>query len=132
MEWGDQRCQKSMEIIKTLFLDTGKGLKKLCSLQKAIRSIERNQEDAIRIDNMAPVAAVKAGLTKSMLDLQMLLDYHTSVQADLPADVLRAGEAIVVGVLFLNGYAGRAKEWRTMTVSHVRCQLRTRIVHRMD
>ena len=125
MELNDALGERTMHVIRTVFLENGKGLKKLCSLQKTARAFEKNQEDAIRIENMAPVSTVKDAVFQAMLDLQLLLDHSTLMSESIPAAVLRASECILVGTLFLNGYAGRPKAWHAMTVEHVWCPLRS-------
>ena len=74
------------------------------------------------IDALPSKATMKAAIETAMLDLQAYVD-HWSAEETVPMHVQREASTILAGIIYLNGYAGRCKEWQSMTSAHVRQQI---------
>jgi hypothetical protein len=96
--------------------------KKNISKEKKKGASMRKQHDAVRLEQMPPVDVIKAAVKLAMMDLHAIRHEANTLRKKagvLPDALLRAANVIIAGCLYLNGYAGRSKEWQTMPVREV-------------
>ena len=85
--------------------------------QKKARKV-RARKDARRIENLAPPEALKAAVKDAMKELWGLHNRLTQ-GGGAPTEEDRAfANVIIVGIVFLNGFAGRSGEWKLAKTSH--------------
>jgi len=98
------------------------GWTKQCSKEHKTHNRARYRFDADRIANMADDTVLKEAVRQAMIDLQRLAA-ECRGRARLPAGVLGRANVIIVGIIWLNGWAGRSGEWQEMESADVREQL---------
>lgn len=97
---------------------TLEGWKKACSKNKTISSFSRHAYDSNRLENYAPIVVQKKAILQAMKDLQILRQQHFSSES-IPASYRGAANTAIVGIIFLNGFAGRSGEWESMKIDQV-------------
>eukprot|EP00974_Lingulodinium_polyedra_P059931 5775667-Lingulodinium_polyedra.AAC.1 len=86
-------------------------------LQRKLMNFEREQVDADRLDNLASTEVEKEAVKRAMMDLESLcIECSKWKGLDLSRKVL--ANTCIIGIIYLNGFAGRCMEWETMDKSH--------------
>jgi len=98
------------------------GITKLHTVSRNQAGDRKSQKDAARIESMPTKSEVKDVCTKAMCDIWHLKNV-TSGNSDLTVKERSAANAIVIGLLHLNGKAGRCGEWMRMRMADVSARL---------
>lgn len=119
LECGRQGCDGAARCIRQFLLESLSQRKKVLSKQKKFGSIRKRQRDAARLAALPPVPVMKAAVRQAMIDIRLVTDHSLAVE-HFPAKLHTAATAMMVGIIYLNGFAGRSKEWQLMRLDTVR------------
>lgn len=113
-----------IESIGMLLKDLGGPLEAQVRKAKAHR-LEQNKElDAQRLSELPTVEHMKDAVHRAMLTLQAIAEQgNRGAQKVLTVRQHRAATIALVGIIALNGFMGRAKEYAVTTKEHVQSQL---------
>ena len=103
----DGRC------VRQLSQETFTPRKQATHRQKKGTCIRKRQRDRKRLSAMPPVHVIKGAVKQAMVDLSLIASHYRDKDT-LPPCLSSACTAIMIGVLYLNGFAGRSKEWQEM------------------
>lgn len=95
------------------------GPQKRFSSDKHKRVIGRRIGDAVKLETFPPVPMMKEAVSKAMCALNYIHSAHHCA-GQLSKTVQSAATAALVGIVWLNGFGGRKKEWELMLRDH--CQ----------
>jgi hypothetical protein len=104
------------------------GMQKKVSTDKRKRAFDRRVCDAAKLDEFPPVHVMKEAVSKAMSTLHHIDQLHKDSE-HLPKSVQTAANAALVGILWLNGFGGRKKEWEIMLRAHCQDQLSQGLDH---
>ncbi len=94
-------------------------LKKKFSKSRKIGMMRRKEHDGGRLDALPSVAELKDAVKVAMWDLATIAFHCCQDDKLITTSVLRAANSCMAGIIWLNGYAGRSKEWATLPVAEV-------------
>lgn len=113
---------KVANCIEQLLAALSGGISKEVNQEKKQRLASRRVEDAIKIRAFPSVQQIQAGVSKAMHTLHYIGSHYSNAD-DFPRSVKAAATRAIIGIVFLNGFAGRKMEWEQMTKDHVASQL---------
>jgi hypothetical protein len=87
-------------------------MKRVSKSRKA-SGLKKLAKDATALKSVAPPDVIKAAIFKAMCDLQSIHDEYAG-EEEMPLRVRWIVLAILLGITFLNQYAGRTGEWAKM------------------
>ena len=105
--------------IEQIEVETLSNYKRRCKAARAARDALKNRMDAELLDNFASVDELKAAVHNAMLDLKMLSEIGQST-GGLSETLKHSANAAIVFIVFVNGFAGRSREWESLSASHLR------------
>ena len=94
------------------------GITKKVNADNKKRIAQRRSGDAVKLSNFMSIDVMKEAIFKAMVCLHYIFVTYTNVEA-LPAAVQSAANAALVGILYLNGFAGRKMEWEVLLASYI-------------
>lgn len=122
LECGRKRWGEASRCINQLMMESLVPAKKRCAHYRNLASNAKNRADAIRLDALPPRDRMLEGVRAAMLDLLTIArEYKGST--DMSWKARAAANTAMVGIVFVNGFAGRSGEWEAMLAAHVREQL---------
>ena len=89
---------------------------------KKVNMLKKKQLDAERLKQLPPVTVTKSAVKQAMVDLHTIHN-HVAGGGEFPLKLRHAANVAMVGTIFLNGFAGRSKEWRVMKLSDVKATI---------
>lgn len=98
------------------------GLHKKSTTGKHKRALDRRLWDAAKIEGLPPLPLMKVAVSKAMGTLHHIAQLHQGLQP-LQKAAQSAANAALTGILWLNGFGGRKKEWEIMLRDHCHEQL---------
>jgi hypothetical protein len=110
----DRQCRdEDGRCIRLVCEETFGPKKRAANKKKKAHRIRKRQQDRKRLSAMPPTNAIKEAVRQAMTDLNHLA-IHALGKDDLPPSLTTASTVMMVGIVFLNGFAGRSKEWEEM------------------
>jgi hypothetical protein len=100
-----------------------KPLHKKSAGAKTFSANAKKVKDSYKIEKMAPPDEIKKAVHAAMVDLASLSAHFAEQESIvMPARAKQVANAIMVGIIFNNQFAGRSQEWEVMTAGHVQQQ----------
>ena len=118
----ESKWPKFKVAIEQLRADLCGGLTTRAKAEKEKRNKARVKLDRQRLEAFPKIETLKLAIHRAMLVLQQIKQTSAGRTALSRRELAEATVAII-GILALNGYLGRKKEWQNTTEAHVRQQL---------
>ena len=118
----ETRWQKYQVAIQQLSVDLCGGFTRRVADEKGKRDRAKAKLDRQLLEGFPEIPALKLAVHKAMLVLQHIKEKATGRSA-LHRRELGEATVALIGILALNGYFGRKKEWQKVTMAHVLEQL---------
>lgn len=129
IEFQMKQCRQAREMsncekVLQLLIDDMEHYHARSSSAKNTSNKKRQQYDATRLQRFPPDDIVKAAVKDCMLYLALLVRQWLHIaRCDIPKHVLAFANTLVIGIVHLNGHAGRSKEWQIAQQDEVLDQL---------
>ena len=118
----DNTILKHKAAIEELLVELRGGFTKRIATARARREVGRRDADRTKIESFPPIDAMQHAVWRGMVTLKHIAQSHGAA-GELPDAVQAAATSAMVGIIALNGFMGRKKEWQVATSEHVRHQL---------
>jgi hypothetical protein len=108
-----QRREEDGRCVRQLCQETVVPKKRAANKNKKTCRIRKRQQDRKRLSAMPQANVIKEAVRQAMIDLHHVAT-HALDKEVMPACLTLASTVMMVGIVFLNGFAGRSKEWENM------------------
>jgi uncharacterized protein YhaN len=98
------------------------GIQKKVTANKEQRHFEKRLGDASKLEEFPSIPSMQEAVSNAMHALHHIQQTHQKA-TELPKEVQSAANAAMVGIVWLNGFGGRKKEWELMLKEHCTEQL---------
>ena len=121
LQLGMERYWNAKNVVLQMGKESLSDLKQRTSVQKKKAGRAKGRADAALIANFASPDKIKVAVKQAMVDLYNIKVNH-AVEA-MSTATKSAATIAMVGIIYLNGFAGRSGEWQRMLRSHVQSQI---------
>ena len=122
LQWDKNNITDPKAFMDRLEFDFLNGAKKRGQKARKLNTLKRSKLDSQRIDNLPPNEIIKDVLNQAMVDLHKLCTM-CQTSSDMGHKEKIIANTCLIGILFLNGFAGRSGEWQSMLAEHVQEQM---------
>jgi hypothetical protein len=119
IECGRRRWDDEARHIKQLQGEWVTQLKKRFSKERKVGMMKRKQHDTAMLESMATVDELKAAVSAAMVDLAVIAEQVNKGGIESTPNVIRGANVCLAGIVYVNGFAGRSKEWETLKHAEV-------------
>ena len=121
LQLGVDRHWQAQNIVNQIATESLCGIKQKTSAQKKRSGRAKGRTDAAVLAEFASADQIKVAVKQAMVDLHNIKVNHPS--EPLPPAARSAANTAMVGIIYLNGFAGRSGEWQRMDKAHVQKQI---------
>lgn len=118
----DPSKQKFKTSIEQLLSDLNSGISKRVNKDKKSRQLQRRTDDALRLQELPSIKDMKGAVTQAMTELYCIGKTYVGTDS-MPPGIAACATRLMIGIIWLNGFAGRKMEWALMLADHFRDQM---------